>query len=308
MTVSNQYLSLTFSHNLIIVELELIQNMLTGPLVSEIGRLKHLSKLDVSNNMLSGKLPSEILRMGSLNQLYLNNNMLSGEISPVVRYFGEKSNHTLKILRFDSNEFSGTIPSDIGQIRHLRKFIVTMYLITFRFENVKKFTFTFNIILNKLPFLFNHVGNLNLTANYFFGTVPDDICESTGSGLWNLKFLQVDCKMVVCNCCQPTCFDTRIIEKIQSVSDVEDVILWKSPRTEQNMAMSWYTFIDILGYNDLESFSFERYALATLYFATNGKNWSQSTTFLSGRNECTWEGVICDKNGSVRQIILRKLS
>ena len=111
------------SSSFFLVELELIQNKLTGQLTSNIGHLSHLSKLDVSHNMLSGDVPNEILRMESLNQLYLNNNMLSGELPDDIKYFGDKTKRSLKMLRFDSNEFSGTIPSEVGQIQLLRKFV-----------------------------------------------------------------------------------------------------------------------------------------------------------------------------------------
>lgn len=130
---------------------------------------------------------------------------------------------------------------------------------------------------------------------------------STGSNQQDLKFLQVDCEKIVCTCCQPTCFDSEIIERMRDISDIEDIILWKSPRTAQNMAMSWYTFEDSSGYGDLETFSFERFALASLYFATNGDQWTSSNNFISEKVECTWEGIFCDKNEVISEIVLRKL-
>ena len=150
------------------------------------------------------------------------------------------------------------------------------------------------------------VGVLNFTANNFSGGIPDEICKSTGSYQKDLKFLQVDCEKVACSCCQPTCFDSEIIERMRVMSDIDEIILWKSPRTAQNMAMSWYTFEDSLGYDNLESFSFERYALAVLYFATNGDQWTSSDNFISERAECEWEGIICEKNDGISEIVLRK--
>ena len=37
----------------------------------------------------------------------------------------------------------------------------------------------------------------------------------------------------------------------------------------------------------------QRYALATIYFATGGESWTSSTAWLTGADECNWEGVVC---------------
>ena len=51
----------------------------------------------------------------------------------------------------------------------------------------------------------------------------------------------------------------------------------------------------------------QRYALATLYYSTDGENWLQlSDTFLSPDPVCSWNandlGTFCDSNGSVTRV------
>jgi hypothetical protein len=42
----------------------------------------------------------------------------------------------------------------------------------------------------------------------------------------------------------------------------------------------------------------QRYQLATLYYSTDGENWSNNGTFLSADDECNWfrESVICSED------------
>ena len=151
------------------------------------------------------------------------------------------------------------------------------------------------------------VGVLNFTNNLFTGEIPNSICEATGSGLMDLKFLEVDCEKVQCTCCSPSCFDNDAVEEISLLSNTDDVIFWKNPRTPQNLAMSWYSYDDTSDYQNSASFSIQRFALAVFFFASNGAQWTSSKGFLSGDDECSWEGIICDESSQlVEEINLRK--
>mmetsp|Transcript_34133 Transcript_34133/g.82115 ORF Transcript_34133/g.82115 Transcript_34133/m.82115 type:complete len:610 (+) Transcript_34133:746-2575(+) len=51
----------------------------------------------------------------------------------------------------------------------------------------------------------------------------------------------------------------------------------------------------------------QRYALATIYYATDGDSWTSSTAWLTGANECDWEGVVCSTSSDenvVNQLLL----
>ena len=63
-----------------LISLDLLRNLLTGRITSEIGLLESLNSLDLSKNQLCGGIPSSISRINSLSFLNLLNNNLSGEI------------------------------------------------------------------------------------------------------------------------------------------------------------------------------------------------------------------------------------
>jgi len=54
----------------------------------------------------------------------------------------------------------------------------------------------------------------------------------------------------------------------------------------------------------------QRYALATLFYATQGNGWTTSSSWLSQTNECSWyttanAGSVCDSNGNIIVINLQ---
>jgi hypothetical protein len=70
--------------------------------------------------------------------------------------------------------------------------------------------------------------------------------------------------------------------------------------------------------DDDDDYYLARYAMAVLYFATNGEHWHQQFNFLTKGNVCTWKGemmdtsgtkavpygVDCDENGTIRGLYL----
>jgi hypothetical protein len=83
--------------------------------------------------------------------------------------------------------------------------------------------------------------------------------------------------------------------------------------TPEEGAMEWLVNTDPLQL-DFEKTSLDelvqRYVLATLYFATNGKSWNQQYNFLSMDHVCLWHtfeqdaGVTCNDNNDVTSIKL----
>ena len=73
--------------------------------------------------------------------------------------------------------------------------------------------------------------------------------------------------------------------------------------TPQQKALNWIAFEDDLQLkadeDPVERIA-QRYALAVLYYATNGESWLRDTGWLTGReHECTWYGLECEN----RQIV-----
>ena len=93
----------------------------------------------------------------------------------------------------------------------------------------------------------------------------------------------------------------------------------------QHQAISWMADIDTFAYSipgsttDDGYFDFvQRYALAVLYYATNGEKWDNSSYFLKPTHACNWNyeipfienetmkvGVTCDKKKEVTALIMR---
>jgi len=79
-----------------------------------------------------------------------------------------------------------------------------------------------------------------------------------------------------------------IIEKITPDADI-----LSNPDTPQAKAMAW-SLEDRTKYNvEVPVRVGVRYALATLYYATNGDKWLNNTNWKSG-HECLWNGIYCD--------------
>ena len=70
--------------------------------------------------------------------------------------------------------------------------------------------------------------------------------------------------------------------------------------TPQGMAFEWLLENDAANVDPCTDTTVaQRYALATIYFATEGVNWSNSLGWLSGIEECSWQHVICDDDTAV---------
>ena len=105
--------------------LNLSNNMLTGPILEELGNLSNLKFLDLSFNELSGSIPNSLYTLDSLQTLNLSHNFFSGEISPLISNLSSLSgivttSHmsitTYLALDLSANQFSGVIPEGLCSI------------------------------------------------------------------------------------------------------------------------------------------------------------------------------------------------
>lgn len=71
------------------------------------------------------------------------------------------------------------------------------------------------------------------------------------------------------------------------------------PGTPQHKAMIWLIFSDPMKLKIDSENLLQRYALATLYYATRGEDWTENENWLNGVNECYWHGVKCFGHGQV---------
>ncbi|KAL7532822.1 hypothetical protein ACHAXR_004872, partial [Thalassiosira sp. AJA248-18] len=64
---------------------------------------------------------------------------------------------------------------------------------------------------------------------------------------------------------------------------------------------------DIIGKDYSNERTFQRYALATLYFGTNGVHWTKSDNWLTNADECIWYGISGCMNAAKEKIISLEL-
>ncbi|KAF7815516.1 leucine-rich repeat protein 1-like [Senna tora] len=92
--------------------LELYKNNIQGTIPRELGNLKNLVSLDLYNNSISGTIPRSLGKLKNLVFLRLNDNQLTG---PIPRELAKIM--TLKVLDVSNNDLCGTIPT-AGPFEH----------------------------------------------------------------------------------------------------------------------------------------------------------------------------------------------
>jgi hypothetical protein len=91
-------------------------------------------------------------------------------------------------------------------------------------------------------------------------------------------------------------------QKLANVTE-EEILL--DPETPQGQARQWLidtdpASVDPCTYATLN----QRYALATVYYSTNGDNWIDNSEWLLGQHECDWAKVSCDDDLMLTQLEL----
>ena len=162
-----------------VVEINLLENNLTGILPNEIGNFTYLEKLDLEKNNIGGAIPSTIGNLSELIQLDLSENQFNGHIPSTI---GALSN--LEKLYLHENQFSGPIPNEVGNLSSL----TDIFLYDNQFEsipntignltNVEWIDMRNNHIMGHIP---SQIGTctslvcLNLDENYITGSIPPEI-------------------------------------------------------------------------------------------------------------------------------------
>ena len=135
--------------------LDLSDNLLEGPLPSEVGNFVNLGVLSLSRNRLSGMIPDTISNCVLLEILLMDGNLLQGNIPPV---FGDMKGLTL--LNLTSNKLNGSIPEDLGDITSLQQLCLAH-----------------NSLSGQIPRLLGNqtsLVRLDLSFNNLQGEVPQD--------------------------------------------------------------------------------------------------------------------------------------
>ena len=111
---------------------------------------------------------------------------------------------------------------------------------------------------------------------------------------------------------QPTIKDLRenyILEKINVASPKSALptnphfIKLNNKTLPQNYAAEWILYMDPLEINEnyYDDEIVQRFALATIFFATNATR-TEDSKWMSNASICEWEGVVCDKYRNITQL------
>ena len=171
------------------IELNLIENQLTGNIPPEIGILTNLTGLFLSYNYLQGEIPSEIGNLRNLTELHLGHNYLQGEIPPEI---GNLVN--LTHLSLWDNELTGSIPPEIGNLVNLTYLSLWDNELTGsippeigNLNNLIFLSISENKINGQIPLELGnliHLNSLGLFNNELTGSIPSEI-----GNLTNLTYL-----------------------------------------------------------------------------------------------------------------------
>jgi len=128
-------------------------NLFTGTVPTEIGKLDSLIQLYLQTNSLSGPIPTEFGALQSIEYMYLQNNVLTGYFPDTISNL--ESLHTISVSR---NQLVGTLPSSLATNPNLVSFSAA--------EN--SFSGTLPDALGSLK----NLGTLQLSFNLFTGSIP----------------------------------------------------------------------------------------------------------------------------------------
>ncbi|XP_074266502.1 uncharacterized protein LOC141589777 [Silene latifolia] len=169
-----------------VLAINLVNFGLTGTLIHlNFTSLTSLSILNLSQNNLSGTIPSSIGNISTLTSLDLSDNILSGKIPYQLSYLLELQYLDLGANYLESSHWSRFSP--LPSLTHLSLYLNDLDLEFPSFipscGNLTYLDLAQNSLTSLVPFsLFTNLSKLrylNLTTNYFYGSLPSNISKLT---------------------------------------------------------------------------------------------------------------------------------
>ncbi|XP_049412499.1 putative leucine-rich repeat receptor-like serine/threonine-protein kinase At2g24130 [Solanum stenotomum] len=166
-----------------LAQIHLDDNLIYGPIPTQISSLVNITLLNLSSNHLNGTIPPELCRMGKLERLYLSNNSLSGVIPSA---FGNVSH--LGLLDLSKNNLSGLIPNTFANLPQLRRLLLHDNHLSGTIPpslgdcvNLEILDLSHNRITGTIPSAVAGLSSLklylNLSSNYLHGPIPLELSK-----------------------------------------------------------------------------------------------------------------------------------
>ena len=276
-----------------------IPHGLTGPIPPEVGNLSRLTKLDLHHNNLRGPIPPALGSLANLQELDLGYNPLGGAIPPalgslvnlhslVLRYsllegpippeLGNLAN--LEGLDLAANRLSGSIPAEMGGLRQLWSFQAWDNELTGsipaelgNLTRLRSLHLGYNDLTGSLPPELGTLANLmrlSLNSNNLMGPIPTTFLQLQG-----LSGFYIDDNESLC------------------VPGTSAFVAWLQRIEGRDEESTRCNAADVA-------------ALESLFEATGGADWTNSTGWLGDGAVEEWHGVGSDSLGHVTELDLAR--
>ena len=255
-----------------VVELDLGENNLVGPIPPELGNLAKLETL-VLVDSLTGPVPSELGRLGNLQTLALAGPGLTGSIPPEL---GQLANLETFILAITG--LTGPIPAELGSLANLTRLFLSD-----------------NDLNGPIPAELGNLANLEelvLNGNALSGSLPSEL-----GNLSQLEALLLHDNLLTGPV--PASFLSLDQLQVLSIYGNSGLCFPDTPAFR-----SWLESMEAEVAGTFCQAGADRAALVALYEATGGANWKDNENWLTDAPLREWAGVATDSVGNVAGLFL----